>query len=316
MTKIGNILRSQFNIECTGIVETIGGLSASAYMIKTDNERFFLKVYDKKLAQTHLWIENMDNYMPILIWFNENTPLRGRIIRPRTTVSGSYCHEDSENLYILFDYIEGETIAKKTLTNTQIIEIAEIMAHLHSFSREIPINTDKIKETFEVPFCLSLKNFIKDSYTTSPNDVRSILKPCLEQLIYKINEVGSLADRVKRKNSRMVLCHTDAHGWNLIQSQCLVLVDWDGMKLAPAEADLFMFAVKDYWDIFLRHYNIIRPEFELDDEMLSFYVLRRKLEDIWAFLESILYNDLPDERRKSDLAYLSNECRNLNAFCF
>lgn len=149
MDKIGNILKTQFDIECTDIVETIGGLSASAYKIKTDDDSFFLKVYDKKLTQTTIWIENIDNYMPILLWLNENTELKGKIIRPIITNFGSYRYEDVENVYILFDYIEGETIAKKPLTNTQVIEIAEIMAHLHSFGQEIPLNMDNIKETFD-----------------------------------------------------------------------------------------------------------------------------------------------------------------------
>lgn len=313
MDKINKILGTQFNVECTGIVETFGGLSASAYSINSDNGSFFLKVYDKRLTQTPIWIENIDNYMPILSWLNENTQLNGRIIRPVATVSGGYRYEDDYNVYILFDFIEGETIAEKPLNSYQIIEIAEIMAHLHSVGNEIPVKIDKIKEHFEVPFCFSLEEYISDSFDTSPVDAIEILQPCLEQLKLKINEVKLLSERAKQKNSRsrMVICHTDAHGWNLMQSDRLILVDWEGLKLAPAEADLFMFADKEYWDVFLKHYKAIRTEFELDEEMLSFYISRRKLEDIWAFLESILYDDLSDERRKSDLKHLANQCGNL-----
>jgi thiamine kinase-like enzyme len=306
----------QYGIKCTEIVETSGGLSASAYKIKADNDNFFLKVYDKRLTQTSLWIENIDNYMPILLWLNKNTKLQGKIINPITTSSGNYRYEDEENVFTLFEYIKGEAIAKKPLTDTQITEIAEIMGHLHSYGQEIPIKTDKIRENFNVNFCSSLENFISDEFAASPEDIKVILQPCLEQLILKINETKSLSNMVKQKSNKMVLCHTDAHGWNLMQSDHIVLVDWEGMKLAPAEADLFMFAKKDYWDIFLKHYSNIRPEFKLDQVMLSFYTLRRKLEDIWAFLESILYDDLPDERRISSLAYLANECKDLNAFCF
>jgi spectinomycin phosphotransferase len=311
MDKISKVLRTQFNIECTGIVETFGGLSASAYRINADDGSFFLKVYDKRLTQTPIWIENIDNYMPILLWLNENTELNGRIVRPVVTVSGSYRYDDDDSVYILFDFIEGETITEKPLTNNQIIELAEIMAHLHSVGQDVPLNMDKIVEGFDVPFCISLEEYINEGFNASPADVKEILQPCLEQLKLKINEVKLLSERAKQKNSRMVLCHTDAHGWNMMQSDRLVLVDWEGMKLAPAEADLFMFAEKDYWDVFLKHYKAIRTEFELDEEMLSFYVSRRKLEDIWAFLESILYDDLSDERRKTDLTHLSNQCRYL-----
>ncbi len=316
MDKITSILKTQFGIKCTGIVETRGGLSASAYKIKTKNDNFFLKVYDKRLTQTSLWIENIDNYMPVLLWLNQNTKLQGKIIQPITTNSGSYRYEDNENVYTLFDYINGEAIEKNKLTHTQIIEIAEIMAHLHSYGQEIPINMDKIRENFDVCFCSSLEKYISDDYVTLPDDIKIILQPCLEQLKIKINEIKYLLNIVKQKNSKMVICHTDAHGFNLMQSDHIVLVDWEGLKLGPTEADLFMFAKKDYWDIFLKHYINIRPEFILDQDMLSFYTVRRKLEDIWAFLESILYDDLSNEQRISDLEYLANECKDLDDFCF
>lgn len=316
MEKIITILKKQFDIECTDIVETDGGLSASKYKIRTENNDYFLKVYDKKLIQTHLWIENIDNYMPILLWLNKNTKLQGKIINPITTKSGSYRTEDENNVYILFDYIDGTNIEGKHLTRIQIIEIAEIMAQLHSYGQEIPIKMDKIIENFEVPFCYSLENYIVNGYTTSPNDLKVILRPCREQLLLKIDETKLLSKKVKQIKNKMVLCHTDAHGWNLMQSEHIVLVDWEGMRLAPAEADLFMFATKYYWDIFIKHYSNIRTGFELDQNMLSFYSSRRKLEDIWAFLERILYNDLSYEQHISALIYLSNECKNLNAFCF
>jgi thiamine kinase-like enzyme len=43
---------------------------------------------------------------------------------------------------------------------------------------------------------------------------------------------------MKAGNHAMQLCHTDAHGWNLMQNQNLMLIDWEGLKLAPVEADL------------------------------------------------------------------------------
>jgi len=313
--KIKNILKEQFDVECTDITGIQGGLSAKNYKIKTDTKTFFLKVYDKKKAKTSLWTENIDQYMPILMWLNENTKLQGKIVRPIKTNKGGYRFDDDENVFLLFDYIEGETVGR-TLTQTQILEAANILALLHNYGDEIPMNTEKIREDFSVPFCHSLEHFIAEDYKTAPNDVKAILQPCLEKLL-SINEaVKSSSEKVKQKNIKMVLCHTDAHGFNLMQSEHLVLVDWEGIKLALAEADLIMFTKKEYWDIFIERYERQRPNFILDDELLLFYILRRKIEDIWAFIESILFDDQAEEERKRDLNLLSKCCYTLDDLYF
>jgi len=315
VNKIKNIVKTYFGVDCTELTEIHGGLSAMNYKIKTDSKTYFLKVYDKRKTQASMWTENINYYMPILVWLNENTKLKGRIVRPIKTNMGDYSFDDEENVFLLFDYIEGEPIGK-TLTHGQILEAADIMACLHSNGIEIPVNTEQIKEDFSVPFCFSLEHFIAENYSTSPADVKSILQPSLEQLISRNNEVKSLSEKVKLKNIKMVLCHTDAHGWNLIQSEYLVLVDWEGLKLAPAEADLTMFTKKEYWDIFIQHYNKQRPNFILDNDLFSFYILRRKIEDIWAFIEGILFNNLSDEQRESDLTFLSKCCNTLDDLYF
>jgi thiamine kinase-like enzyme len=315
VNKINQVLKTQFNIDCIDITEIHGGLSAANYKIETGYKPFFLKVYDKRKAQSSLWTENIEYYMPILMWLNENTKLQGRIARPLRTINGDYRFDDEDNTFILFDYVAGETVGK-FMSHNQLSEIANILACLHSYGDEIPFDTTRIKENFSVPFCFSIKHFIAENLSKSPVDVKAILQPCLELLISKNNEVKALSEMIKKKNIKMVLCHTDAHGWNLIQDKQLVLIDWEGLRLAPAEADLCMFTKKEYWDTFLEHYVNCRPNFKLDENILLFYVLRRKIEDIWAFLESILYDNLSDGQRVRDLNLLASCCYKLNDCCF
>ena len=49
------------------------------------------------------------------------------------------------------------------------------------------------------------------------------------------------AEALRHAPLRYALCHTDIHGWNLMQEDRLILIDWEGLKLAPVEADLFSF---------------------------------------------------------------------------
>ena len=318
MNKIKNILQTHFDIICTDISKINIGLSVAVnYKVKTDDKAFFLKVYDKNKAQFSLWTENINTYIPILTWLNGNTNLQRKIVRPIKTNTGDFLFENEESIILLFDYIDGEPVTKNSFTDLQILEIAEIMACLHSYDSNIPVSTDKIKEDFSVPFCISLENFIVNEYQKSPADIKTILQPYLNRLTAKNNELISLADTIKQKDNNMALCHTDAHYKNFMQNgHHLILVDWEGLKLAPAEADLFMFTQKAYWNIFIEHYNKLRPDFVLDNEMLSFYVLRRKIDDIWAFIESILYDNLSDKQRKRDLAFLLDSCSRLDDLNF
>ncbi len=316
--KIRCVLKKQFDVDCTDITEIYGGLSAVNYRVEAKSRTFFLKTYDKKKAQASLWTENIDSYMPILVWLNENTKLQGRIARPIKTNNGSYRFDDDDNVFLLFDFIEGQA-AGETLTHTQLLEAAELIACLHSYGDEIHADGDeihadmgKIKEDFSVPFCYSIMRFIREDYQASPADLKTILRPFLDELISKGNEVISLSEKVKQKDTKLVLCHTDAHGWNIMQSKQLVLVDWEGMRLAPAEADLIMFTKIDYWNIFIEQYSKLRPEFILDNDILSFYIMRRKVEDIWAFIEGILHDNQSDGQRERDLHFLSRCCSSLN----
>lgn len=314
MNKISCILKAQFGIECSSFTEIHGGLSAMNYKVMADEKAFFLKVYHKKKAQTSLWTENIDCYMPLLVWLNENTELRGRIVRPIKTKQGDYRLDDDENVILLFDYIQGEPVGK-SMTRAQVLEAAEIMACLHRYGSELPAHTQDIEEDFSVSFCFSLEKFISEN-SAMPDDVKAILQPCLELLNIKNCELKQLSGKVKQKNVNKVLCHTDAHGYNLMQSEHLVLVDWEGIKLAPAEADLVLFTKKEYWDGFIGHYRKLQPDFILDDELLLFYILRRKVEDIWAFIESLLFDQISDEQRKCDLGFLSKCCNTLDDLWF
>jgi len=321
MDKIKNILKSQFDVDCTDITKINIGLSvATNYKIQTSDKYYFLKIYDKKKSQASLWTGNINSYMPILIWMNENTNLKGKIVRPLKTDNGGFRFDDDEdeNVFLLFDYIYGETIETNSFTRSQIIEAAEIMACLHSYGSEIPIDTKKIKEDFSVPFCYALENFMANDYESLPimYDVKTALQPYLEQIILKNNELKLLSDTVRKKDVKMVLCHTDAHYKNFMQTKHLILVDWEGMKLAPVEADLFMFTQKRYWDIFIEYYSKLNPKFVLDNEILYFYILRRKIEDIWAFIESILHDNLSNEQRKRELAFLLKGCGGLEELSF
>lgn len=317
MTELfSRILHEQYNKLLINISEQEGGWSAKAFKAETADGTFFLKVYDKKKLSTDLWTSTIDTYMPIVIWLDQNTKLKSRIICPVLTKESKYMYEDETFIYLLFPYIEGYTLGKKKMSDVQVKEIAEILAELHKCGAEIPVSTDKIKEDFSVPFCDGLRKIIETLQQGPSNKTKDILKQFEEKLLYNIDKIEKLSKKLSREPLSFVLCHTDVHGWNLMQSDRLVLIDWEGMKLAPPEADLFAFIGNLFWhncsDEFLKIYESIRTDFKLNSEVLEFYQIRRRIEDIEAFSQSLLYDKTLTERERDESLYhLQHECEML-----
>ena len=313
MDKYKQILKEQFGVVSNEIIEVYGGNDDknTHYKVTANFNSLFLKIYDKSKVQTSQWIENIDTYIPILVWLNENTDLKGRISHPYKTLQGGFRYEDDENVFLLFDYVDGVTVGKE-MTNSQLLEAAEILACLHNAGNKIPVDMTKIKEDFSVPFCFSLDKFITKKYSTAPDYIKDILQPFIKELMAKNDLVKSLSEKLKKVSYDMTLCHMDAHGYNLIQSNRLILVDWEMAKYAPPELDLILFTKPEYWNIFVEHYKNLRPNTILNDDLLEFYVHRRNIEDIWEYINTIMYNKQTNEQRQLELNLLLVRCNDLD----
>ena len=104
-----------------------------------------------------------------------------------------------------------------------------------------------------------------------------------------------LRDLARAKPTDEVLCHTDIWGSNLILDDdgALHLLDWNGARIAPPEADLFMFAgtsffPPDRFGWFLERYEAVIGRVGVDPDRLGFYLYRRDLEDLALFVDDIV----------------------------
>ncbi|WP_349774559.1 hypothetical protein [Paenibacillus cellulositrophicus] len=97
---------------------------------------------------------------------------------------------------------------------------------------------------------------------------------------------------------------------NLMQPQSrrqLMLIDWEGLKLAPVEADLMFVVDQPYFNEFMQIYRQFHPDFTLNGRTLLFYQIRRKLEDVWEFIEQLLFDRQSPSERTSTLQSLEKE---------
>lgn len=316
--RIRAILEEHYGITVTCIKQRTGGWSALAFFIEDKNKRYFLKVFNKKRPSSVQWICAIDKYIPLVQWLHDNTPLHNNIVSPIFTKHQDNKCEDEGYVYLLSEYIEGITVAENYLSHIQINELAKILGILHESTAIIPseLMEKQVKETFDIDFCDSLFSFINNDLHVKDDAVLQIVKPyssCLLELTQKMRHLSNI---LKDNRQQFVICHADAHNWNLMQGENLMLIDWENIKLAPQEQDLILNVTEPYAVKFLSEYkrymNYDRPDFDA----FEFYYLKRKLEDILAWImdlreeELIKSEDITLEYLKSNL----RSCTHINSF--
>jgi Ser/Thr protein kinase RdoA (MazF antagonist) len=306
MDNLKTTLSKHYNIRNAQLTEMIPGWSALAYCVEASDRRFFLKVYGKMRYTVQFWIEGIDRYIPALIWLGEHTALRGRIPSIVKTTDGSYKYENEEQLYILFDWIDGTTPRDKPLTPLQMSELSLLIAKLHGFDEGIPAFSNVLRESYDIHFYESLLSRAQSRDENIPREYISLI-------IEKLLQLKETSNMLTALNLPFVLCHNDIHGWNVItQGNNLFLLDWEGLKLAPAEADLFMFKYERYWgqrwDEFYDVYRKTHPNLEINETLMRFFQLRRRLWDIDEFVSNITLDNESVEVQEEAKQALIREC--------
>ena len=290
---IPEVLLQHYNLYNAQLTQVQPGWSALAYRVEADHRFYFLKVYDKTRYSSQVWIEGIDQYMPTLLWLSEYTSLQGRVPHVILTTNGDYKYEDHKRVYILFDWVNGKTPRDEPLTQPQLTFLAQIIGSLHSFDEQIPPSSTIIRESYDIPFYKSLMLRAQNGDENIPREYAHVIIERLHHLLEVSQTLPSL-------NLPYVLCHNDIHGWNVItQGDRLVLLDWEGLRFAPREADLFMFKYERYWerrwDEFYDVYCKVHPRLEINEAAMRFFQLRRRLNDVDEFINNIVFDNESDE---------------------
>ena len=306
------ILIEKYLITSSKIYAQQGGWASLAYKIEDNNGHlYFLKVYEKSRKSTPYLIKHIDIYLPIVDWLYNQTSLEGKIIQLIKTQTKRFKVEDESYVYILFDYIEGKTVGKQSLKEEQVIKLAEIVSQLHNLE-DLPFDIKQITETFHLSSISKLRDWIDKSFDQLKIAINEILKPNLSTINRQISEWYHLSKVLKEKHLRFCLCHTDIHHWNIItRGEQLYLLDWEGIKFAPREADIFSIYQQPYFDSFIRRYYELNPDYQINYDVLQFYLLSRKLHDIFEFNEQLQFDELNQEEYKMNLNYLRKEVNGL-----
>lgn len=133
-------------------------------------------------------------------------------------------------------------------------------------------------------------------------DLHNLLFPYREQLDSLLVQAAEFQALARQQEHDFVVCHTDAHGWNVMRDQAgqLWIIDWETARLAPPEHDLWMMAA---------HLPELLPSYEatlgrrlnLSLHTLSFYLCRRVLEDLAMDVNLILHANTRPEQDTANL---------------
>jgi len=312
MDHIEATLKTEYGITADSVTPAVGGLSALAYKISSKEGMFWLKEYDKAKINTAKQLEKLDLGMAVAFWLENNTSLKGRVNSPIPTRQGKIKAETPECTYLLFSYIDGVTPRTTPLSPSQQEELSEIVGELHKYGSDMPFSFSSIRETFEIPCAEILK--IKHQ---KPDNSLCVYQQ-YDMLLQAVELAKNLAAQIESEKLPFVLCHADIHGWNIMQSDKLILIDWESIRYAPAEADLYTFWGDwywgdsnwgSYWDVFFPIYKKLNPSYDFREKVLRFYQLRRHIEDIEEFHKEYLYDDITEKEANEIKSHLERECR-------
>ncbi len=236
------------------------------------------------------------------------------IIPPIETRSGRLWGQMDPYKTILYPFVEGQDGYETTLTLQQWTTFGATLRAIHATDppQELTMRIQREdysnhwreltllflqqvqKQRYEDPIAAKTGAFLRDQHAV------------LERLA---RHAGKLADELRSRSPRLVLCHNDVHAGNLLVTPGgrLYLVDWDEPIFAPRERDLALIGGSRAWhgeretDAFYTGYG---PS-QVDPVGLAYYRCERIVVDIAEFCKQLLPGQGPPEDREQSYRYLT-----------
>jgi Ser/Thr protein kinase RdoA (MazF antagonist) len=290
-----DLLRDRYLLEVAGLTFVPYGIDSWSYVATCrDGNRAFVKLTRRELSTIATASE-----LPLMAALAAGL---ARVPRPISDRDGGFVSAlDGYEVQVL-EYLEGRTLEEETAwPNDLLARVAETVAAVHASTNAVRPLVQRV-EDYDLPFLPGLSETLTAIEMGRPlpagdeslAKLREMVLPRALELRTTIVRLERLRDLARVRDSDEVLCHTDIWGSNLLLSDGgrLHLLDWNGALIGPPEHDLFMFAgttffPADRFGWFLDRYEAAFRRTRLDAETFGFYLYRRNLEDLAAFVASI-----------------------------
>jgi Ser/Thr protein kinase RdoA (MazF antagonist) len=231
------------------------------------------------------------------------------------TTAGALSSEFQGQALVIREYIAGGNLGEAwPLPAEEMAHLGRLLAGLHSATAGLEMEVP-FREQFDLPFeavllagLVELEHLPQEARPGKLELREMILsrKGQLLGLLARLHELGASAAAL---NPPQVLVHTDMTPNNILRTPQggLFIVDWEGVMLAPAEFDLFIFAGEGFTAL-LRAYLRAAGYPELHPELFAYYLYRRNLEDIAFSMNTILQENTTADEDNFELEIIHSDC--------
>jgi hypothetical protein len=307
-------LRQAYGISVTGLQFLPQGTVGCHYIADcTGRERIFITLLNDSLMAS-LQRQRLDFTLTLMNHLYERGLFTAQPALCRTLAGALYADFQGQAL-IVREYIPGGNLDKAwPLPPEEMARLGNLVAGLHSATARLEMEVP-FHEQFDLPFeavllasLAELENLPADS-RPGKFKLRALILPRKQQLLgllARLHELGASAAAI---NPPQVLVHTDMTPNNLLRTPQggFYIVDWEGVMLAPAEFDLFIFAGEGFTEL-LRQYLRTAEQPQLHPELFAFYFYRRNLEDIAYSMNTILHENTTADEDHFELEIIHSDC--------
>nr|ALG03701.1 aminoglycoside phosphotransferase [uncultured bacterium] len=229
------------------------GFVTISYIVECPGQnpaRYFLKVWNTSRWGT-ISARRLDTYLPL----TEQLAVQGlRVPRCLPTQNGARKTRAGDLTLVLYEYLPYPALDALAVRPPDLAgRLGRLAAQLH---RATPaVDTRALpREQFDVPFaetllaCLDELEAVSSRHRPGQQALRSLLLPHKAHLLAMLARLRQLGHQARQRHPQLVLVHTDLNGSNLLSAPdgSLVILDWEGAMLGPAEHDLFIFAGENF----------------------------------------------------------------------
>lgn len=201
----------------------------------------------------------------------------------------------------LYPFLEGKPLSYDGLNEEHQAEIAQDLRSMHDAKLPQPIRAFLPREPFD-KFQESARSLVRKAREYIGNDVllerlREVVMSKWDVIDRTIENGYRLSQYCKQHVYDLVVCHADIHPFNIMQTATnLVMIDWDGIMLAPRERDLMFYRqeMKAADSDFHRAYGL---EYQADSYLISYYNYERVLQEYTDYIGRLFDVQLGDEAR-------------------
>lgn len=265
------------------------GFVAHAFLLEVGTHQAFVKCYDRERAITARMLRANEFALPVSAWVTTHTPVCGRMTAPFATKTGAFAVDMGRFVCVAFDYWQGVMPCEHALSAPQVEHLATTIAWLHRSTAQVPLPAHVEREDFSARWDVPFATYLGSGWNQLDQDLQRVVAPYRGDLQQMQARFRTVAAQLQHQAVPMVLCHTDIHGMNmLVNGDYIVLLDTEGLKLAPPEHDFMFVCDEPYWPQWYAAYQRVCGETPVDTQRLRFYQERRVLEDIYEWVEQVV----------------------------